>query len=66
MSPSNLTNASAQAITRPPCPKCGATMIIARIEPHTPGYDMRTFECPACDHLESAVVHFGGIGTERS
>jgi hypothetical protein len=22
---------------------------------------MRTFECPACDHSESAVVHFGGV-----
>jgi hypothetical protein len=37
-------------------------MMLARIEPHTPGYDMRTFECAACDHSESAVVHFGGIG----
>ena len=29
-----------------------------RIEPHAPGCDMRTFECPACEQSESAVVHF--------
>jgi hypothetical protein len=61
MPPSNLTHASSRAITRPPCPKCGTTMMLARIEPHTPGYDMRTFECPACDHSESAVVHFEAL-----
>jgi hypothetical protein len=46
------------ALQRPPCPKCGMTMMIARIEPHTDGYDMRTFECPSCDHSESVVVKF--------
>ena len=61
MPPSSLTHASSRAITRPPCSKCGATMVLARIEPHTPGYDMRTFECPACGRSESAVVHFGGF-----
>ena len=47
MLPSNLTHASSRAITRPPCPKCGTTMVLARVAPHTPGYDMRTFECSA-------------------
>jgi hypothetical protein len=61
MPPSNLTHASARAVTRP---KYGATRMLARIEPHTPGYDMRTFECPACGHSESAVVHFGGVGSD--
>jgi ssDNA-binding Zn-finger/Zn-ribbon topoisomerase 1 len=59
---SNLTHASSRAIARPPCPKCGTTMVLARIAPHTLGYDMRPFECPACDHLETSVVHFGGVG----
>jgi hypothetical protein len=58
MPPSSLTHA---AITRPPCLKCGPTMVLARIEPHKPGHDMRTFECPACGRSESAVVHFGGF-----
>jgi hypothetical protein len=33
-------------------------MVFTRIELHTTGYDIRTFECPACDHSEGAVVHF--------
>jgi hypothetical protein len=58
---SDLTHASSRAITRPPCFKCGATMVLARIAPHTPGYDIRTFDCPACDHSESSVVHFEAL-----
>jgi hypothetical protein len=41
MAPSNLTRAASRAIARPPCPKCGATMMLARIEPHTPGAHIR-------------------------
>jgi predicted RNA-binding Zn-ribbon protein involved in translation (DUF1610 family) len=55
---SNLTHASSRAVTRPPCPKCGTTMVLARVDPHTTGGDIRTFECPDCDHSEGAVVHF--------
>jgi predicted RNA-binding Zn-ribbon protein involved in translation (DUF1610 family) len=55
---SNLTHASSRAVARPPCPKCGTTMVLARVDPHTTGYDIRTFECPDCDHSEGAVVHF--------
>jgi hypothetical protein len=58
MPPSSLTHASSRAVTRPPCPKCGTTMTLTRVEPHMPGYDMRTFECPTCNHSESEVVHF--------
>jgi hypothetical protein len=39
-------------------------MVLARIAPHTPGYDMRTFECPSCNYSESSVVHFGGVGSD--
>jgi hypothetical protein len=42
----------------PSCFKCGTMMVLTRIEPHTTGYDMRTFECPSCDHSEGAVLHF--------
>jgi transcription elongation factor Elf1 len=34
-------------------------MMLARIEPATPGHDKRTFECPNCNHSESEVVKFG-------
>ena len=33
-------------------------MYLARIEPEKPGYDLRTFECPRCQHVETAVVQF--------
>jgi hypothetical protein len=33
-------------------------MYLARIEPEKPGYDLRTFECPMCQHVEKAVVQF--------
>ncbi len=44
---------------RPPCSKCSAATMLARIEPTgEPGYDNRTFECPACGNIESAVLKF--------
>ena len=43
---------------RPACPTCTAQMYLARIEPEKPGYDLRTFECPMCQHVETAVVQF--------
>jgi hypothetical protein len=33
-------------------------MYLARIEPERPGHDLRTFECPRCQHVETAVVKF--------
>jgi hypothetical protein len=36
--------AHSNAMIRPPCPRCGATMLLARIEPDTPGHDRRTFD----------------------
>jgi hypothetical protein len=33
-------------------------MVLTLIEPDAPGYDLRTFECPRCDHAEGKVVHF--------
>jgi len=38
------------AIVRPLCPVCGTKMHLARIEPDKPGHEIRTFECPKCDH----------------
>jgi hypothetical protein len=33
-------------------------MYLARIAPGTSGFDLRTFECPRCQHIETAVVQF--------
>jgi transposase-like protein len=47
-----------QKIERPTCPRCGAMMWIARIEPDKPDHDRRTFECPSCDHSVTEVVKY--------
>jgi hypothetical protein len=42
---------------RPPCPKCQATTVLARITPGSPaGFNIRTFECPACNYVHQVVV----------
>jgi hypothetical protein len=41
---------------KPPCPKCKATTTLARITPGQSGFDIRTFECRACDHIYQRVV----------
>jgi hypothetical protein len=33
-------------------------MYLARITLDKPGLDLRTFECPRCRHVETAVVKF--------
>jgi ribosomal protein S27AE len=46
------------AIVRPLCSKCGTTMLLARIEPGEPGFDVRTFECPKCEYSEAVIVKY--------
>jgi hypothetical protein len=43
---------------RPECPICATQMYLARIEPGEPGYDLWTFECPRCQHIETVVIQF--------
>jgi len=44
-------------IERPRCPKCqGGRMMLARIEPGPAGSDMRTFECPKCNHTHRILA----------
>jgi DNA-directed RNA polymerase subunit RPC12/RpoP len=50
--------ASQQQINRPMCPRCGAQMWIARIEPDEPDHERRTFECPECNHSIIEVVQY--------
>jgi hypothetical protein len=44
------------AFYKPPCPKCKAITRLARITLGPSGFDIRTFECPACDHVHQQVV----------
>jgi ribosomal protein S27AE len=44
---------------RPPCSRCGAPTLLARIEPAgEQGHDLRTFECAACGHTEVVDVKY--------
>ncbi len=43
-------------IRRSSCPKCENRTLLARITPGPSGFDIRTFECPACDHVYQTVV----------
>ena len=58
MPQSSFISQAAATIARPLCSKCSRQMWLARIEPFDPNHDMRTFECPACDHSESIVVKY--------
>jgi DNA polymerase III alpha subunit (gram-positive type) len=44
------------ALERPRCPKCQSRMMLARIMPGPPGYDLRNFECDKCDHVLTITV----------
>jgi transcription elongation factor Elf1 len=43
---------------RPPCPRCGALLVLVRIDPAKPKHDRRTFECAVCDYSETVVVKY--------
>ena len=50
------TEPSLLPIERPRCPKCQARMMLARIELGPNHSDLRTFECPKCEHVHKMVV----------
>jgi hypothetical protein len=43
------------SIKRPDCSKCGTQTRLFGIEPERPGYELHSFECPKCHHLETAI-----------
>jgi hypothetical protein len=55
---SDIINPQRALIDRLFCPKCGSAMWLARVEPDKPDHDLRTFECPNCEHTETKVVKF--------
>ena len=38
------------------CPTCQTRTVLARVTPGPIGFDIRTFECPACKHVHQTVV----------
>jgi hypothetical protein len=49
-------------IHRPACPKCRAHTMLARIMPAGAGFNLRTFECPKCDHVHEVLVETDAFG----
>jgi hypothetical protein len=41
---------------RPPCSKCGRPLVLTKIEPEEPGFDLRTYYCAACEDSEFVVA----------
>ena len=41
---------------RPPCSKCGRPLVLTRIEPEEPGFDLRTYYCAACEVVEVIIA----------
>ncbi len=54
----NRATTTSNSITQTACSECGSPMDLTRIEPDKPGHDLRTFECPQCQHSETIVVQF--------
>ena len=42
-----------------PCTKCGAPVILVRIEPARSGFDLRTFECSKCNNVDQYIIEYG-------
>jgi hypothetical protein len=53
-------------LQRPRCPKCNTHMMLARIAPARVGFDLRTFECAACDHAHVVLVASEAFGMSFS
>jgi hypothetical protein len=41
------------SIKRPDCSKCETGMRLFGIEPDGPRYELHSFECPKCHHIEA-------------
>jgi hypothetical protein len=38
------------------CPNCRMRMTLARIAPGPTGFELRTFDCPKCNHVEKIAI----------
>jgi hypothetical protein len=57
MLPPDVRDYIMSAFSGPPCPSCKNMMTtLARITRGPMGFDIRTFECPACDDVHQGVA----------
>ena len=50
------------AIERPPCPKCDGQMLFTGMVVGPRGFDIRSFECIACNYAEKVLVWTNMMG----
>jgi hypothetical protein len=43
------------SIQRPDCAECGTVTWLFGIEAECPGYELQSFECPNCNHIQVAI-----------
>ncbi len=43
------------SIEQPECPICGIAMWLFGIEADDPGYELLSFDCPRCQHIETKM-----------
>ncbi|MDB5635264.1 MAG: hypothetical protein JWP51_172 [Bradyrhizobium sp.] len=48
------------------CPKCDARMRLARVARGSSNFDIRTFDCPRCDHTHIVTVATDLVSDSRS
>jgi hypothetical protein len=53
---------SLAAIELPPCPKCDGQMLFTGMVLGPPGFDIRSFECNACNYAEKVLVGTNMMG----
>jgi len=41
---------------RPPCSECSRPLILTRIEPEAPGFDLRVYYCAHCEANETIIA----------
>ena len=56
MTTDQLATPHSDSIKRPACPKCGTAMRLFGIEDEKPGYELHSFECPACHQIGTGVA----------
>ena len=49
------TTPHSNSISRLNCSKCGTATLLFGIEPEKPGHELRSFDCPKCNHIETVI-----------
>jgi hypothetical protein len=50
------------SIARPTCEECGTEVRLFGIEPERPGFELWSFECPKCHHIQVQVGKAAELG----